>query len=187
MSNDTTPESPFSAPEEPGAPVSDRVSRNIADVLELEQREAAAISPAHRKVEEVSRRVAQPGYLLLVLLLVSAWIAFNLLSNKMGIVPFDPPPFPWLQGLLTLIALLTATVVLVGQRRQMKQAEQRGHLDLQINLLTEQKVTKLIHLLEELRHELAETPVRHDPHVAELKKPTDAAQVMSALKKGSED
>jgi uncharacterized membrane protein len=187
MSNGTIPESPLSALEQPRAPGSDRLSRNIADVLELEQKEAAAISPAHKKLEQISRRVARPGYLLLVLSLVSVWIAFNLLSPKMGIVPFDSPPFPWLQGLLTLIALLTATVVLVGQRRQMKLAEQRGHLDLQINLLTEQKVSKLIHLLEELRHELAETPVRHDPHVAELKKPTDAAQVMSALKKSSED
>jgi uncharacterized membrane protein len=49
-------------------------------------------------------------------------------------------------------------------------------------MLTEQKVTKLIHLLEELRGDLPSAPERSDPHVAELKKPTDAAQVMSALK-----
>jgi Protein of unknown function (DUF1003) len=82
----------------------------------------------------------------------------------------------------TPTALLTATSVLIGQRRQAKLLEQRAHLDLQINLLTEQKVTRLIHLLEESRNELSADPVRHDPHTAELKKPTDAAQVLSALK-----
>ena len=49
--------------------------------------------------------------------------------------------------------MLTATVVLISQRRQTKLSEQRVHLDLQINLLTEQKVTKLIHLIEELRRD----------------------------------
>ena len=158
------------------------LSRNIADIIELERREAAAASPAQRHLEDVSRRVARPGYMLLVLLLVTAWIGFNLVGPHFGIGPFDPPPFQWLQGLLTLTALLTAATVLIAQRRQATLAEQRAHLDLQINILTEQKVTKLIHLLEELRGDLPATPDRHDPHVAELKKPTDAAQLLSALK-----
>ena len=83
---------------------------------------------------------------------------------------------------MTLTALLTTTVVLIGQARQSTLAEQRAHLDLQINLLTEQKVTKVIHLLEELRTELPGVRERHDPHVSQLKKPTDTAQVISALK-----
>lgn len=58
----------------------------------------------------------------------------------------------------------------------------RSHLDLQINLLTEQKVTKLIHLLEELRRDLPMVRDREDPHAAALEKRTDAAQVLSALK-----
>ena len=73
-------------------------------------------------------------------------------------------PFSGLQGVLTLIALLTATVVLIGQRRQTRLSEQRAHLDLQINLITEQKVTKLIHLIEELRQDLPMVRDRHDPH-----------------------
>jgi uncharacterized membrane protein len=84
--------------------------------------------------------------------------------------------------LLTLTALLTTTIVLIGQGRQTILAEQRAHLDLQINLLTEQKVTKLIHLLEELRADLPGVRTRHDPHVSQLKKPTDPAQLASALR-----
>jgi uncharacterized membrane protein len=79
--------------------------------------------------------------------------------------------------------MLTATVVLVGQGRQTKLAEQRAHLDLQINLLTEQKVTKLIHLIEELRQDLPMVKEREDPHVSVLKEPTDAARVVSALER----
>ena len=181
MSNGSDSEQ-LSEANESRAKLSDPVNQNIADILELEQRETAAQSGAQRLLEAVSRRAAQPSYLLVVLLLVTGWILVNGFGRRLGLTPFDPPPFQGLQGLLTLIALLTATSVLIGQRRQAKLLEQRAHLDLQINLLTEQKVTKLIHLLEELRNELSADPVRHDPHTAELKKPTDAAQVLSALK-----
>jgi uncharacterized membrane protein len=99
-----------------------------------------------------------------------------------GLPRFEPPPFPWLNGILTLTALLTTTIVLISQGRQSAIAEQRAHLDLQINLLTEQKVTKLIHLMEELRADLPGVGTRHDPHVSRLKKPADPAPLASALK-----
>jgi uncharacterized membrane protein len=172
---------------EPPQALSDPLSRNIADIIALEKSDSAAAGPAQRRLEDIGRRVAQPAYALLVLLVIGAWIAFNLASARFGIEPFDPPPFPWLQGLLTFTALLTATVVLIAQSRQARLSEQRAHLDLQINLLTEQKVTKLIHLIEELREALPSAPDRSDPHMAELKKPTDAVQILSELKKTRRD
>jgi uncharacterized membrane protein len=159
----------------------DPVERNISDIVALQKEELAALGPAQRRLEVISRKVAQPAYLVGVVVFILAWIGASLLSLRLGGRSFDPPPFEWLQGLITFTALLTATVVLIGQSRQMRLAEQRAHLDLQISLLTEEKVTKLIHLLEELRRDL---PVRdrHDPHVAVLQQHTDAGRVLSALK-----
>jgi uncharacterized membrane protein len=162
--------------------VSDPVARNIADILELESRELARTTRAQLWLEKLSRWLAHPAFPVGLLLFTSLWIILNVTTTPVGIAPFDPPPFPWLGGLLTLTALLTTTIVLIGQGRQSTLAQQRAHLDLQINLLTEQKVTKLIHLLEELRADLPGVRTRHDPHVSELKKPTDPAQVASALK-----
>lgn len=165
-----------------GEALSEPIAQNVSDILKLEKKELERATGAQRYLEAVSRRLAQPAYLVGVLLFVGAWITVNLVSAAVGISPFDPPPFPWLENLLTLTALLTTTVVLIGQARQSTLAEQRAHLDLQINLLTEQKVTKVIHLLEELRTDLPGVRERHDPHVSQLKKPTDTAQVVSALK-----
>jgi hypothetical protein len=53
------------------------------------------------------------------------------------------PPFPWLQGMVSSNALLLTVAVLIRQNRMAQLAEHRSHLDLQINLLTEQKVTKI--------------------------------------------
>ncbi len=54
-------------------------------------------------------------------------------------------------------------------------------LDLQVNLLTEQKVAKVIHLLEELRRDLPMVKDRHDPQAAVMQERADTAQLASAL------
>jgi len=162
--------------------VPEPVARNIADILELESRELARTTRAQLWLEKLGRWLAHPAFPIALLLFTVLWISLNVATTRVGIPQFDPPPFAWLGGLLTLTALLTTTIVLIGQGRQSTLAEQRAHLDLQINLLTEQKVTKLIHLIEELRADLPGVRMRHDPHVSQLKKPTDPAQVASALK-----
>jgi uncharacterized membrane protein len=163
------------------AQLSEPIAQNISDIVQLQEKELAAMSPAQRRLEGLSRSFGRPGYMVGLLIAIAVWIGLNLLRAQLGLRPFDPPPFQLLQGVLTLIALLTATVVLIGQRRQTRVTEQRAHLDLQINLITEQKVTKLIHLLEELRQDLPMVRDRHDPHASALQKPTDAAKVLSAL------
>ena len=47
--------------------------------------------------------------------------------------------------------------------------------------MTEQKVSKIIDLLEELRRDLPMVRDRHDPEAAGLQQRTDTAQVLSAL------
>ena len=106
----------------------------------------------------------------------------NTIALTLGLKPIDRPPFQWLQGILTLIALLTSTIVLIAQNREMRLEQQREHLELQINLLTEQKVTRLIALLEELRRDLPMVHDRLDPQTERLQEATDTAQVISALK-----
>jgi uncharacterized membrane protein len=73
------------------------------------------------------------------------------------------------------------TVVLITQRRQNKATELRRHLDLQINVLVEQKVTKLIELVEELRRDLPQVENRHDPEVEALKQNVNPHEVVSSL------
>jgi uncharacterized membrane protein len=117
-------------------PAADPIARNISDILELESRELAATTPAQLWIETLSAWLARPAFPIGLLTFVTLWIVLNT-AAPLGGQRFDPPPFPWLEGLLTLTALLTTTVVLIGQGRQSALAAQRAHLDLQINLLTE--------------------------------------------------
>jgi uncharacterized membrane protein len=163
------------------AVLSAHVNHNIDSVAAFQQREQEKLGNPERRLALLSDLIGRPRYLVSLLVLVALWTSGNIAVERLGYRSFDGPPFPWLQGLLTLVALLTTTVVLIRQNRQSKVEEQRAHLDLQVNLLTEQKVTKLILLLEELRRDLPMVRDRHDPESAELQQHTDAAQVLTAL------
>ncbi|HEY6484554.1 MAG TPA: DUF1003 domain-containing protein [Steroidobacteraceae bacterium] len=168
-------------PPGPDGPLADPISQNIENVASLHRQEMETLTPSLRRLERASRFVGRPLYLVGLLSFVALWIWINTSIPLVHRGAFDPPPFVWLQGLLTLVALMTTTTVLIAQNRQTKLEQQRAHLDLQINLLTEQKVTKLIHLLEELRRDLPMVRDRHDPQSAALQKGADTAQMASAL------
>lgn len=161
--------------------LSDHISDNVEGVVALQRRESDALSPAQRRLEWLGQFVGRPSYFIGVLLVITLWVTFNLAAVRLGFKPFDEPPFAWLDLLVTFVALMTTTVVLIGQNRQSKFEQRRAHLDLQVNLLTEQKVSKLIHLLEELRRDLPNVRDRHDAQANALQERADTEKVLSAI------
>ena len=112
---------------------------------------------------------------------MALWVGVHGLLALFGVASFDPAPFYWLQGLIGLSALLVTTMVLITQNRQAKQAEYRRHLDLQMTLLVEQKVTKVIALIEELRRDLPSVQNRVDSQAEAMQEVVDPQTVLSAL------
>ena len=158
-----------------------QISQNIETVLDLYKREEARVSRPQRLVETVSGFIGQPVFLGAIIVFVVLWIAVNVFARRLGLPQFDPPPFFWLGGMVSLGALITTTIVLIKQNRLAQFEEKRAHLELQLNLLTEQKTTKLIHLMEELRRDLPMVRDRHDPEAEAFKQPTDAQQVLAIM------
>jgi uncharacterized membrane protein len=168
------------APESATGSLSEHIDQNIESVAALQRRERGMTSASQRLVERISRIIGRPACLVVLLAVVVAWVSANVLT-PFGMTAFDPPPFELLDGVLTFSALVTATIVLIAQNRQTRREQQHRHLDLQVSLLTEQKVTKLIHLVEELRRDMPMVKDREDPHAAVLQQATDTAAVVSAM------
>jgi len=93
----------------------------------------------------------------------------------------------WLQGFMSSNALLLTVAVLIRQNRMARMAEHRAHLDLQINLLTEQKVTKILQIVDELQRDSTALRGRPDSEVTEMTKPADAHALMHAIKQKHTD
>ena len=159
----------------------DPINQNVEAILAFYTREEQKISRPQRVLETISGFVGRPVFLVSSLVFVALWIAANVFAPRFGFAVFDPPPFAWLQGIFSLGALLTTTVVLIRQNRLGKLEELRAHLDLQVNLLAEQKATKLIDLIEELRRDLPMVKDRSDPEAAVLQQPTDPNVVLATL------
>ncbi len=175
------PGSPADARDLPFESERDQISQNIEAVLEFYTREEQKISRSQRILERVSLVIGQPAFLGFILLFVALWMLANAVMRHLSMIEFDPAPHIWLQGIVGLGALLTATVVLSRQNRLAGLAEQRAHLDLKVTLLTEQKAAKLIDLLEELRRDLPDVKNRHDPEAAVLQQAMNPELVLAAL------
>ena len=159
----------------------DQISQNIEAILEFYTREEQKISRSQRILERFSSFVGQPVFPGIILLFVALWILSNFLLHHLGMTVFDPAPYFWLQGIVGLSALLTATAVLSKQNRVAKLEEQRAHLDLKVTLLTEQKAAKLIDLVEELRRDLPNVKDRHDPEAVALRQSMNPDLVLATL------
>lgn len=159
----------------------DPITQNIESIATFYKREDQKVSRSQRIVEAISNVVGRPIFLGCIVLFVTLWILANVVARHLGMAVFDPPPFFWLEGIVGLWALLTTTVVLIRQERLASLEERREHLELQVNLLTEQKTTKLIHLLEELRRDLPMVRNRRDPESEAMQQPTDPHRVLAEV------
>lgn len=157
------------------------VHQNVENIAALVTAAERKITRHQRAVERFTRVIGRPRTLYLISSVVVAWALFNLAAPQLGLHRFDEPPFFWLQGLISLGALLTTVMVLTTQNRHLHLAEQRAHLDLQVNLLSEQKVAKLIGLIEELRRDLPNVVNRRDSVAEKMQEPVDPAAMASAI------
>lgn len=132
-----------------------------------------------RIIEKITSFFSRAEFLYLQLLLIISWIFCTHLAPQL--LPFGLPLFDVREMGVDVAALLFATGVLVQQSRQNKLAEQRSHLILQINLLTEQKIAKLIELVEELRKDLPDIQNRDDLEAQIMQQATDPQIVLNIL------
>ncbi len=159
----------------------DHVSQQVDTIAALNARAESRVSIHQRTVEMVTAFLGRPLFLNLTLAFIALWILANVFPQYFGVSRFDPPPFNWLQGLVTVGALLLTVVILITQNRQARLAERRAQLDLQVNLLAEQKIAKLIALVEELRRDLPSVRNRRDPEAEAMQEATDPHAVLDAL------
>jgi uncharacterized membrane protein len=160
---------------------------NLQALSNITDHEESQISGVQAVIEKISGFFGSPAYFAFAVVFIVAWIAVNVWGMDKGWRHVDVPPFFWLQGLVSSNALLLTVAVLIRQNRLGQIAEHRAHLDLQINMLTEQKVTKTLQLVDDLRRDLTALRGRPDEEVAEMTKPADAHALMHAIKEKQSD
>jgi uncharacterized membrane protein len=154
------------------------VETNIRSI-ERHRRDAESSRTTQEWIADGITRVAGSlWFVWLHTLWFTVWIAVNL--GLLGIPLFDPFPFGLLTTIVSLEAIFLSTFVLVSQNRQAAVADQRAQLDLQINLLAEHELTRMLELQDAIARKLNVNDL--DPHeVEELKAEVDPEAVLEKL------
>lgn len=94
----------------------------------------------------MTSRFGTVTFLILNLLVYAFWIAWNT-SSIPGLVPFDPYPFGLLTMAMSIEAIILAIVVLISQNREAKVTELREEMNLQVDLIAEEELTKVLKMM----------------------------------------
>jgi len=193
LKTSSIPEGESSAEDYPGTialpttPLPDPIGKNIDAIVALQTRSHQDLPQHQRLVETATEFFGRPMFLYGILLATVLWMLPNILPEDWGLMRFDPFPFEWLQFSLGFGSLVMTIGILIKQNRQEQLAEQRAQLGLQMNLLSEQKIAKLIELLEELRVDLPMVKDRLDAEAEVLKQATDPHMVVNTLERRLEE
>ena len=154
------------------------LARNIAALAERRGAEAAAATWPERVAEAVTRFTGSMTFVLIHLLLYTAWIVVNL-GWVPGVPRFDPS-FVVLAMEASVEAIFLSTFVLISQNRMAAAADKRADLDLQISLLTEHELTRLSRLLVAVAERMG-IPAGEDAGLREVGRDVAPEAVLDAI------
>jgi len=105
------------------------------------------------------------------------WVLINV---SPGIKHIDPFPFTFLTLVVSLEAIFLSTFILISQNHDTRISERRNHLDLQINLLSEQENTKMIAILQAIAAKVG-ADLSQDPHLQALSEETEPERLVQQI------
>jgi uncharacterized membrane protein len=112
------------------------------------------------------------------LVLFGSWIVVNL-GWIPGIAPFDPS-FVVLAMVASVEAIFLSTFVLISQNRMAALADKRADLDLQVSLLAEHEITRVITLVTAMAERMG-LEIAQDPELEELSQDVAPEKVMEKM------
>src|ERR671932_779944 len=130
-------------PKPPG--LSSVLERNIEALTQRREREETEATVQERIAEAITRFTGSMLFVYIHLAIFGFWIVANL--GWIPGVPIWDQSFVVLAMWASVEAIFLSTFVLISQNRMQAAADKRADLDLQISLLAEHEVTKLVTLV----------------------------------------
>ncbi|HKX73576.1 MAG TPA: DUF1003 domain-containing protein [Candidatus Saccharimonadales bacterium] len=148
-------------------------------IKSLKAQADARRSPAERFADWLTDYFGTVGFLTMNAVWFMFWIVINM-GWVPGVQPFDPFPFGLLTMVVSLEAIFLAIIVLISQNRAAKIADLREEIDLQINTMAEEEVTKMIQLQLKLLEKNG-VILEADPDLERMLRPLHSADIAHSL------
>jgi uncharacterized membrane protein len=163
------------------------IDETISSIEKLRAEHQEKATRIQRSVDRVAKFLGRPRFIASISLVVAGWVGLNLLSAALGFGAVDPPPFPWLSEVVSLVSLYMVVLILIAQEREDQLGRQREMLILELAILSEQKIAKVIQLLEESRRDDPHIRNRRDPEAETMGQAADTRSVLDAIVKKPAD
>lgn len=158
--------------------------RNIDALRQRRAEEEATASREERVARTITRFSGSMRFVYLHVALYGGWIAANL-GWMPGIRPWDPT-FVVLAMIASVEAIFLSTFILITQNRMALAADRRAELDLQVSLLAEAEITKLVQLVSEIAERM-EVPAARAQEIEEMKQLVHPEAVLDAIEEAEVD
>lgn len=134
-----------------------------------------------KMADGMTSKFGSNSFLFANALLFVSWVLIN--TNQIKSIPaFDPFPFNLLTTVVSLEAIVLAIFVLISQNRTAKVDDLREEIHLQLNIISEKEVTKLIKMMA-LLLEKNGIDVSQDPELKKMFRPFDEEEIQRQLEK----
>lgn len=117
---------------------------NVNKVVQIEEAQKANRTGDEKVAEMIAAFCGSMVFVWVHVIWFGGWVMLNSVFS----FTFDPFPYTFLTLVVSLEAIFLSTFILISQNHETKLTERRNHLDLQINILTEQENTKMLEILQ---------------------------------------
>lgn len=113
-------------------------------------------------------------FLFLCSLAIVFWICWNL-NFIPSFKPFDPYPFPALEMVVSIFAIILSVAVLISQKRQARLEKVSQQVEFEINVRAEEEITKVLEMLHAIQKKIGIED--KDVELEQMKEKTDIEQL----------
>ncbi len=154
------------------------IEKNIATIARAREHHEQSRSTQDRLADFITAFSGSMLFVYAHMVWFAVWVVLNL--GLVGFQPFDPFPFGLLTLVVSLEAIFLSTFVLLSQNRQAAVTDQRADMDLQINLLAEYEVTRLLLLVDSIAKKLG-VEACDDPELGELEQKVEPEELLKEM------
>jgi uncharacterized membrane protein len=154
------------------------VERNIRALLAHREKEEERKRAQDRIADAITRFTGSMASVFMHVAIFGLWIVVNL--GWLPIVPRFDETFVVLAMVASVEAIFLSTFVLISQNRMAAMADKRADLDLQVSLLAEHEVTRLLTLVTHIAEKLG-IEASKDPELSELAQDVRPEKVLQKM------
>jgi uncharacterized membrane protein len=158
------------------------VEKNITALVNRQIKEEKEKPFEEKIAERIGRFTGNLAFVYTHAVIFGMWIIWNM--GWLGLKPFDPD-FSVLQLVTQVEAIFLTTFILMSQNSLDAQADKRADLDLQVSLISEHEITRLIAMVKDIAQKLGVEEATN-PEIEELSKDVVPEKLMDTLENEKE-